>query len=61
MMVWGTYPEVAADGRLSFYEEVFAFVSPEAGMWHTTEALASGTIIFEAKDARYGEDGSEGW
>ena len=30
-----------------------------AGMWHTTEALASGTIIFEAKDGRYGEDGSE--
>lgn len=32
-----------------------------AGVWHTTEALASGTIIFEAKDGKYGEDGSEGW
>lgn len=32
-----------------------------AGMWHTTEALASGTIIFEAKDGKYGEDGSESW
>lgn len=32
-----------------------------AGMWHTTETLASGTIIFEAKDGRYGEDGSEGF
>lgn len=30
-----------------------------AGMWHTTQALVSGTIIFEAKDGRYGEDGSE--
>lgn len=30
-----------------------------AGMWHTTEALVSGTIIFESKDGRYGEDGSE--
>lgn len=32
-----------------------------AGMWHTTESLVSGTIIFEAKDGKYGEDGSEGW
>lgn len=32
-----------------------------AGMWHTTEALVSGTIIFESKDGRYGEDGSENW
>lgn len=32
-----------------------------AGMWHTTEALVSGTIIFESKDGRYGEDGSESW
>ena len=32
-----------------------------AGMWHTTEALVSGTIIFEAKDGKYGEDGSESW
>lgn len=30
-----------------------------SGMWHTTEALVSGTVIFEAKDGRYGEDGSE--
>lgn len=30
-----------------------------AGTWHTTESLASGTIIFESKDGRYGEDGSE--
>lgn len=30
-----------------------------AGVWHTTESLVSGTIIFEAKDGRYGEDGSE--
>lgn len=32
-----------------------------AGMWHTTEALVSGTIIFESKDGKYGEDGSESW
>lgn len=30
-----------------------------AGVWHSTEALVSGTIIFEAKDGRYGEDESE--
>lgn len=29
------------------------------GAWHTTVSLFSGTIIFEAKDGRYGEDGSE--
>ena len=32
-----------------------------AGTWHTTEAQVSGTIIFEAKDGKYGEDGSESW
>ena len=32
-----------------------------AGTWHTTEALVSGSIIFEAKDGKYGEDGSESW
>ena len=32
-----------------------------AGTWHTTEALVSGTIIFEAKDGKYSEDGSESW
>ena len=32
-----------------------------AGTWHTTEALVSGTIIFESKDGKYGEDGSESW
>lgn len=32
-----------------------------AGAWHSSEALVSGTIIFESKDGRYGEDGSEAW
>lgn len=32
------------------------YVAP-AGMWHTTRALVSGTIIFESNDGRYGEDG----
>lgn len=31
-----------------------------AGAWHTVEVLESGTVIFEAKDGKYGEDGSEG-
>lgn len=29
------------------------------GQWHRSVALESGTIIFESKDKRYGEDGSE--
>lgn len=31
------------------------------GQWHNSEALENGTVIFEAKDGRYGEDGSETW
>lgn len=32
----------------------------EAGDWHTIQALEP-TVIFEVKDGRYGEDGSEEW
>jgi len=31
----------------------------EKGRWHRIESLESGTVIFEAKDGRYGEDDSE--
>lgn len=31
-----------------------------AGAWHTVEVLEP-SVIFEAKDGRYGEDGSERW
>lgn len=36
----------SADGFLNFY------VTP-MGMWHNTECLESGTVIFEAKDGAY--------
>lgn len=31
-----------------------------AGVWHTVEVLEP-SVIFEAKDGKYGEDGSERW
>lgn len=31
-----------------------------AGAWHTVEVLEQ-TVIYEAKDGKYGEDGSEVW
>lgn len=31
-----------------------------AGAWHTVEVLEP-SVIFEAKDGKYGEDGSETW
>lgn len=31
-----------------------------AGVWHTVEVLEP-SIIYEAKDGKYGEDGSESW
>jgi len=34
-------------------------MSVERGRWHRIESLESGTVIFEAKDCRYGEEGSE--
>lgn len=52
------------DGRVVRQEEIEAgsgcpFCVVPKGMWHTTEALAPGTVIFEAKDLPYGQDGSE--
>jgi len=38
-----------------------AAMSVEKGRWHRIESLESGTVIFEAKDCRYGEEGSEVW
>ena len=40
--------------------DVCGFSVPK-GQWHNSEALENGTVIFEAKDGRYGEDGSETW
>ncbi len=44
--------EVRAGSPISFY------VVPQ-GAWHNTEALESGTIIFEAKDGAYTPAGPE--
>jgi len=37
----------------------FGCVVP-AGVWHTVEVLEP-SVIYEAKDGKYGEDGSESW
>ena len=37
----------------------FGCVVPQ-GQWHTVEVLEP-SVIFEAKDGKYGEDGSETW
>jgi len=60
------YEEDASTGELQLVEQYTIdagsscpmYVVP-VGMWHTSEALVSGTIIFEAKDGAYGKDGSE--
>lgn len=44
--------EASAVGFPNFY------VTP-CGMWHNTECLESGTVIFEAKDGAYAPLGSE--
>lgn len=44
--------EASADGFPNFY------VTP-CGVWHNTECLESGTVIFEAKDGAYAPLGSE--
>lgn len=54
----------ADDGTLASQQEIAAgsgcpFCLVPKGMWHTTEALEPGTIIFEAKDRPYGQDCSE--
>ncbi|MDY4900399.1 MAG: DUF6016 domain-containing protein [Sodaliphilus sp.] len=37
----------------------YGCVAPK-GAWHTVEVLAP-SVIYEAKDGKYGEDGSEPW
>jgi len=44
---------VAAPGT-----DIVGFSVP-VGQWHCSKALESGTVIFESKDGKYGEDGSE--
>lgn len=44
--------EASADGFPNFY------VTP-CGVWHNTECLESGTVIFEAKDGAYEPLGEE--
>lgn len=36
-----------------------SMMNVELGQWHRLDALLSGTVIFEAKDHPYGDDGSE--
>ena len=45
--------------RLDPSEGNFGCVVP-AGSWHTVEVLEP-SVIYEAKDGKYGEDGSETW
>ena len=59
--------EVAAGRRLREVKRVlldsaagcYGCVVPK-GAWHTVEVLAP-SVIYEAKDGKYGEDGSEPW
>ena len=45
--------------RLDPSEGNFGCVVP-AGVWHTVEVLEP-SVIYEAKDGKYGEDGTETW
>ena len=59
--------DVAAGRRLREVKRVlldssagcYGCVVPK-GAWHTVEVLAP-SVIYEAKDGKYGEDGSEPW
>ena len=59
--------DVAAGRRLREVKRVlldsaagcYGCVVPK-GAWHTVEVLAP-SVIYEAKDVKYGEDGSEPW
>lgn len=59
--------DVAAGRRLREVKRVlldsaagcYGCVIPK-GAWHTVEVLAP-SVIYEAKDGKYGEDGSEPW
>ena len=59
--------DVAAGRRLREVKRIlldsavgcYGYVVPN-GAWHTVEVLAP-SVIYEAKDGKYGEDGSEPW
>ena len=54
------YDECGAEVEQVFMEAAGPCVamSVEKGQWHSLEAQEP-TVIFEAKDGKYGEDGSE--
>lgn len=62
------YEEVtSADGKVSLKESERIHLNPEEGIygcqvpkgvWHTVEVLEP-SVIYEGKDKKYGEDGSE--
>ena len=58
---------VSADGKITLKETERIHLNPEEGMygcqvpkgvWHTVEVLEP-SVIYEGKDKKYGEDGSE--
>ncbi len=65
LLLYGKLDEVFFDENVIEIERIhldptvgsFGCVVP-AGMWHTVEALEP-SVIFEAKDGKYEEDGSE--
>ena len=63
------YEEVEEDGKMVLRETERLYLSPSEGkygcqvpqgVWHTVEVIAP-SVIYEAKDGKYGEDGSENW
>ena len=67
LLLCGKLVEVIYDAERNETERIhldpsvgnFGCVVP-AGSWHTVEVLEP-SVIYEAKDGRYGEDGSETW
>ena len=51
--------EVAVHRHPNSNEGRFGCQVPK-GVWHTVEVIEP-SVIYEAKDGRYGEDGSEGY
>ena len=61
------YEEVVENGKTVLRETERLYLSPSEGrygcqvpqgVWHTVEVIAP-SVIYEAKDGKYGEDGSE--
>ena len=61
------YEEVEVNGRVTLHETERVFLCPNEGrygcvvpkgVWHTVEVIEP-SVIYEAKDGKYGEDGSE--